>query len=150
AGWFASSGEMFDKGKSGGDSSMMRSHVRGGLIPPPPALAQGEVSGQKAVMIAKTLNELKESDAINKQDLLSGEMKTIEDKTFYLVNGFWTDSSFTSETRTTKEVKFGTDEYFELLKSNPGISKFLSVGKQVIVEFKGSWYRVVQSGDATG
>ncbi|MBC7999983.1 MAG: VWA domain-containing protein, partial [Leptolyngbya sp.] len=57
AGWFASSGEMFDKGKSGGDSSVMRSHARGGLIPPPPALAQGEVSGQKAVMIAKTLNE---------------------------------------------------------------------------------------------
>ncbi|MBA3992432.1 MAG: hypothetical protein C0469_02825 [Cyanobacteria bacterium DS2.3.42] len=109
-----------------------------------------EESGQKAVFVAKTLNELKESNAINKQDLMAGEMKTIEDKTFYMVNGFWTESTFKQADKTVKEIKFKSEEYFALMKSVPGISKYLSVGRQVIVEFNGTWYKIVQSGDATG
>lgn len=109
-----------------------------------------EESGQKAVLVAKTLNELKESNAINKQDLMAGEMKTIEDKTFYMVNGFWTESTFKQADKTVKEIKFKSEEYFALMKSVPGISKYLSVGRQVIVEFNGTWYKIVQSGDATG
>ncbi len=111
-----------------------------------------EESGQKAVLIAKTLNELKESDAINKQDLMAGEMKTVEDKTFYMVSGFWTESTFQSKPadRKVKEIKFNSDEYFSLMKSVPGITKYLSVGRQVIVEFNGTWYKIVQSGNATG
>jgi hypothetical protein len=109
-----------------------------------------EESGQKAVLIAKTLNELKESNAINKQDLMAGEMKTIEDKTFYMVNGFWTESTFKKADKTVKEIKFKSEEYFALMKSVPGITKYLSVGRQVIVEFNGTWYKIVQTGDATG
>ncbi len=73
-------------------------------------------SGQKAVLVAKTLNELKESNAINKQDLMAGEMKTIEDKTFYMVNGFWTESTFKQADKTIKEIKFKSEEYFALMK----------------------------------
>jgi len=111
-----------------------------------------EESGQKAVLIAKTLNELKESDAINKQDLMAGEMKTVEDKTFYMVSGFWTESTFHAKAadKKVKEIKFNSDEYFSLMKSVPGITKYLSVGRQVIVEFDGTWYKIVQPGDATG
>ncbi len=109
-----------------------------------------EQSGQKAVLVAKTLNELKESDAINKQDLMAGEMKTVEDKTFYLVDGFWTESTYKKAEKGIKEIKFNSDEYFALMKSVPGITKYLSVGRQVIVEFNGTWYKVVQSGNATG
>lgn len=111
-----------------------------------------EESGQKAVLVAKTLNELKESDAINKQDLMAGEMKTVEDKTFYMVSGFWTESTFQSRAadKKVKEIKFNSDEYFALMKSVPGITKYLSVGKQVILEFNGNWYKIVQPGDATG
>lgn len=107
-------------------------------------------SGQKAVLVAKTLNELKESNAINKQDLMAGEMKTIEDKTFYLVDGFWTESTFKKADKPIKEIKFKSEEYFALMKSAPGITKYLSVGRQVIVEFNGAWYKIVQTGDATG
>ncbi len=109
-----------------------------------------EESGQKAVLVAKTLNELKESNAINKQDLMAGEMKTIEDKTFYMVDGFWTESTFKKADKTIKEIKFKSEEYFALMKSVPGITKYLSVGRQVIVEFNGTWYKIVQTGDATG
>lgn len=111
-----------------------------------------EESGQKAVLIAKTLNELKESNAIDKQDLMAGEMKTVEDKTFYMVSGFWTESTFNAKAadKKVKEIKFNSDEYFALMKSVPGITKFLSVGRQVIVEFNGTWYKIVQPGDATG
>lgn len=113
--------------------------------------APKEESGHKAVLIAKTLNELKDSRGIDKHNLMAGELKTVDDKTFYLVDGYWTESTFQSnKTAKLKEIKFGSDEYFDLMKSAPGISKFLSVGRRVIVEFNGVWYKIVLPGNTAG
>ncbi len=140
---------LLDSASSTAHRSSSRSHLNA-LAGAYTKNAPKEESGQKAVLIAKTLNELKESDAINKQDLMAGEMKTVEDKTFYLVNGFWTESTFKTAAKATKEIKFNSEEYFALMKSVPGITKYLSVGRQVIVEFNGTWYKIIQSGNATG
>jgi Ca-activated chloride channel family protein len=113
--------------------------------------AAKEESGHKAVMIAKTLNELKDFRGVDKRDLMAGEVKSVDDKTFYLVDGYWTESTFqSSKGAKPKSIKFGSDEYFALMKSAPGISKFLSIGRQVIVEFNGAWYKIVLSGDGAG
>jgi hypothetical protein len=138
------------KGMSGPSAMMGRMAARKARTDAFASFEPRQESGQKAVLVAKTLNELKESNAINKQDLMAGEMKTIEDKTFYMVNGFWTESTFKQADKKVKEIKFKSEEYFALMKSVPGISKYLSVGRQVIVEFNGTWYKIVQSGDATG
>lgn len=106
-------------------------------------------SGKDAVVVAKTLNQLKESSNLRDKNIFSGAMKNVEDKTFYMVNGFWTDSTF-EEGRKAKEIVFGSTEYFDLMKKTPAISKFLSVGKQVIIEFNGSWYKIIQPEIAKG
>jgi len=111
-----------------------------------------EESGQKAVLLAKRINELKNSRAIGKDDLPGGQVKTVDDKTFYMVDGFWTESEFAARVDkvNVKVIKFASEDYFALLKSVPQLSKYLSIGRQVIVEFGGVWYKIVQPGSATG
>lgn len=108
-------------------------------------------SGKEAVKIAKTLNELKDSASAKNQNFLANAMKTVEDKTFYLVDGVWTESTYSEGNKNgAKQIVFGSSEYFDLVKSKPGISKFLSIGRQVIIEFNGTWYKIVQPASATG
>lgn len=104
----------------------------------------GAVSGKFAVMNAKKLNTMKDSIAVDEEKAKGiSTLKTIDDKTFYLRNGFWTDSSYDqSKSPKLQEVSFGSKEYFDLIKNAPGISKYLAVGRQVIVVFKGHSYKI--------
>ena len=102
-------------------------------------------SGKEAVMYAKKLNTMKDSVALDedkgRRDL--NEIKSIDDKTFYLRGGYWVDGAYDSfKSPKAKEITFGGKEYFELLKNNPGISKYLSVGRQVILMYKGQSYKI--------
>ncbi|MFN2515561.1 MAG: hypothetical protein ABR556_05045, partial [Pyrinomonadaceae bacterium] len=68
--------------------------------------------------------------------------KTAGGKTFYLNNGVWTDSDFeTGMTLPETVVKFGSDEYFALLKQKPRLAEYFSLGERVIVIFEGRIYR---------
>ena len=110
----------------------------------------GSYTGRTAVENAKKNNVMKDSIALeqDKGSSASG-VKTVDDKTFYLKNGFWTDSAFEeSKAGKMQELTFGSNEYFELLKKTPGISKYLSVGRQVIVVFQGHSYRISFKQDA--
>ena len=42
-------------------------------------------------------------------------------------------------------IKFGSDEYFALLKQKPRLAQFLSLGEQVIVVFDGKVYRITSA-----
>lgn len=121
--------------------------------------AEKKQVGQDAVVFAKVAAKMKDTVALaeaekSEQDgwhaVGNGAMKHVDDKTFYLVNGVWTDSSYDSKSPKAKVVTFGTDEYFGLFKSITGISKYLAVGPQVIVVFKGNVYKVVQPSTAQG
>jgi hypothetical protein len=69
-------------------------------------------------------------------------VKNVEDKTFYLRDGVWTDSAYDEKTSAKPtEVAFGSKEYFDLIKL-PGIAKYLSVGKQLVLVFNGKSYRI--------
>ena len=70
-------------------------------------------------------------------------VKSVEDKTFYLSSGFWTDSTFDAKSAKPQIISFGSKDYFDLIRSNPGISKYLSVGQQVILMYKGHCYKIV-------
>lgn len=113
-------------------------------------LAAAPESGKKAVAVAKTVERLKDTIALDKEK--SSAIKSVEDKTFYLIGGVWTESSFDEGNKSIKpqEVVFGTDSFFELVKNKPGIAKYLGVGRQVLVEFDGQWYKVVQPKSAMG
>jgi Ca-activated chloride channel family protein len=98
-------------------------------------------SGEAAVRREKKLAALNKDVAISSDDQ-EGGVKSVEDKTFYLRDGEWVDSSYdAAKSPKPIEITFGTKEYFELLKQ-PGLSKYLAVGKQMLVEFSGKVYRI--------
>jgi hypothetical protein len=70
-------------------------------------------------------------------------VRRVEGKTFYLINGVWTDSEFKAESRLPETtLTFGSDEYFNLLKQNPKLGSFFSLGERVVFVFEGRVYRV--------
>jgi len=46
-----------------------------------------------------------------------------------------------------KEVRFNSEEYFRLLSAKPGIAKYLSVAKKLIVNFEGVNYKIIDTED---
>ena len=70
-------------------------------------------------------------------------MRRVAGKTFYLIDGVWTDSEFKAESRLPETVTaFGSEEYFALLKQIPKLGSFFSLGERVVVVFEGRVYRV--------
>ena len=91
----------------------------------------------------RRLNKLKETDVVAKDEEASA-IKSVEDKTFYMQGGVWVDSSYVASSSPKPQViQFGSKEYFDLIHANPGISKYLAIGKQVILVFKGHCYKIV-------
>jgi len=148
--------------------SLMRGHSSGGgagmMPPPPPPVAgfygapslqgatngtigpQGSdatfVTGAAAVANQKKINKMKEQNLIAKDDQPAGGIKVVEDKTFYMHNGVWVDSAYTDKLKP-QVITFGSSQYFDLMHNNPGIAKYLAVGREVIFTFKGHTYKIV-------
>jgi hypothetical protein len=60
-----------------------------------------------------------------------------------LREGVWTDSEFKAgATLPETSVKFGSDDYFALLKQKPRLAEYFSLGERVVVVFEGRIYRV--------
>lgn len=102
--------------------------------------------GEGAVLNAKKVGELKEKVALDAEE--ASNVKVVEGKTFFDRNGFWTDTDFNEAKTKPETITFGSKEYFDLVKNNPGIGKYLAVGRQVIVVFNGKAYRVIFKQDA--
>ncbi len=68
-------------------------------------------------------------------------VQQVKNKTFHLQDKVWVDSTHKPETKT-KKIEFGSDAYFELLSKEPELTKYLAIGKQVIVCHKGTCYEI--------
>ena len=100
------------------------------------------VSGLAGVQQSKRAREQQEV-VIVETESRSSAIRTAGGKTFYLREGIWTDSEFKAgSTLPQTAVKFGSDEYFTLLKQKPRLAEFFSLGERVIVIFEGRIYRV--------
>jgi len=100
------------------------------------------VSGLAGVQQSKRAREQQES-VIVETESRSSAIRTAGGKTFYLREGIWTDSEFKAgSTLPVTTVKFGSEEYFNLLKQKPRLGDFFSLGQRVIVIFEGRIYRV--------
>jgi len=96
--------------------------------------------GKSAVMRAKNQENLRNcshistSYTIGKNSSSKKEkMRTIGSRTFYLKDNIWIDAEHTNSSQITK-VKLFSNTYFELLKTNPNISIYLSLGKNIIIK----------------
>ncbi|HJP94278.1 MAG TPA: VIT and VWA domain-containing protein [Pyrinomonadaceae bacterium] len=100
------------------------------------------VTGADAVQLSKTTREQQEVMRV-KDDTRTDAVRRIEGKTFYLIDGVWTDSEFKAEARLPETVMvFGSDEYFALLQKNPKLGSYFSLGERVVVVVDGRVYRV--------
>lgn len=103
-------------------------------------LSEVRVAGTKAAKVASSIAVQKLQEA--EQLAITGSaIKHVKDKTFYLLDKVWVDSTHKKETKT-KKVEFGSEAYFELLKKEPDLAKYLSVGKHVIICYKGTCYEI--------
>jgi Ca-activated chloride channel family protein len=108
----------------------------------PKAADAAATTGQAAVQQSKRAREQQEAMKLDK-DMPSSVIKTTGGKTFYLKEGVWVDAEFKSGLKLPETtVKFGSDEYFALLKQKPRLADFFSLGEQVVVIFEGRIYRV--------
>ena len=76
-------------------------------------------------------------------DAPSESVRTVGDKTFYMREGVWTDSELKPEAKLPETaLEFGSEEYFSLLRREPQLARFFSLGERVVVVYKGRVYRV--------
>jgi Ca-activated chloride channel family protein len=69
----------------------------------------------------------------------------VANKNFFNQNNVWVDSEFSADAKLKEvTVKFGSEEYFKLAASDGDLAKFLSLGEEVVVVWKGRVYRVTR------
>lgn len=105
-------------------------------------IAMAPSSGRAAVTREKSINKLKSSVALEDSSK-AATIKIAHDKTFYLKGGVWTDSAYEPAKGALTTIEFGSSKYFDLVRANPGLARYLSVGANVIVVFDGRAYRIV-------
>jgi Ca-activated chloride channel family protein len=103
------------------------------------ALAARKVTGVGAFRMAKATQTFKAQEQVPRTE--SQRIRYRNDKTFYLQNDVWVDSLY-QEGASLINLRFGSEKYFELLRSKPGLGKYFSVAKDVIIVFDGRSYRI--------
>ena len=134
--------------RSQNNLGFMNGKDKAGVLNSSPAAAPMKAADAKAVTGAAAVQQSKR--AREQQEVLkvetdspSSTIRTAGGKTFYLRDGIWTDSEFkTGSALPVTVVKFGSDEYFNLLKQKPRLGEFFSLGERVIVILEGKVYRV--------
>jgi len=100
------------------------------------------ITGADAVMQSKVSREQQQAESL-KDEKASSILKRVGDKSFYLLNGVWTDSQFTTDSKLPEKVlRFGSDEYFALLNEKPQLARYFSLGERVVLVFEGVVYKV--------
>ena len=79
--------------------------------------------------------------AENLRDVRSTDVRYVGSKTFFLRDGFWTDSQY-NRGDPTVDYEYGSDAYFALLARKPELGPFFAIGKNVIVRLDSVNYRI--------
>jgi Ca-activated chloride channel family protein len=99
-------------------------------------------TGEAAVQQSKRAREQQDASRVSK-DELSSAVRSVGGKTFYLREGVWTDAEFKQDARLPETVlEFGSEAYFALLRREPRLAEFFSLGERVVVVLDGRVYRV--------
>ena len=100
-------------------------------------------SGQKAVERAAEEGQLQSAGAV--PQIIPGEgnlIRAVGSRTFVLLDGFWTDTTFDPQLMTPVELAFLSDAYLRLAASRPDLAGALALGSKVILVVDGKAYRV--------
>lgn len=101
------------------------------------------VTGADAVQRSKAARAQQERLVLKDEETRTDAVKRAAGKTFYLIEGVWTDSEFKAEAGLPETVLvFGSDEYFALLNQNPKLGSYFALGERVVVVLDGRVYKV--------
>ncbi|GMR24946.1 MAG: hypothetical protein BMS9Abin39_0218 [Ignavibacteria bacterium] len=123
--------------------------------------AMKEKSGDKSVTVSKEFLGLNQAsnfaetkqgnDRMNYVDdngferNLTQQVKNIQGRAVYQNGKFWVDSELQKhKTRYENRIQFNTDEYFKLLKDNPGTAQFLALGQNVRFFYDDVFYEIYE------
>jgi len=104
------------------------------------ALTARKTTGAGAVQLAKATQQFKDKDQA--AEVISEKIRYKEDRVFYFRDGFWVDSLYL-EGSVVEEVPFNSEAYYDLVERVPGIGKYLSIGRNVIITFAGKNYKII-------
>lgn len=111
---------------------------------PPVKLAEAVTvqSGAEAIQLSRQSRDQQELAKL-KDDTRTDAVRRAAGKTFYLIDGVWTDSEFKADASLPELVlRFGSDEYFALIKQFPKLGSYFALAERVVVVFEGRVYRV--------
>ncbi|MFN2415462.1 MAG: VIT domain-containing protein [Pyrinomonadaceae bacterium] len=108
----------------------------------PPMEAAKAKTGEVAVRQSK--RDRAQQDVVRvESDAPSAAVRKAGEKTFYLRDDVWVDSEFKAEAKLPETaLEFGAEEYFALVRREPQLARFFSLGERVVVVYKGRVYRV--------
>jgi hypothetical protein len=107
----------------------------GSIMAPAPKDAAKAKTGELAVRQSK--RDRAQQEAVREEDDGSAAVRKVGDKTFYLREGVWPEARL-PETA----LEFGGDDYFALIRREPQLARFFSLGERVVVVYQGRVYRV--------
>ena len=111
--------------------------------PAPSTSSVQVVTGAEAIQQSKAARDQQESLMLVDKDTRTDAVKRAAGKTFYLIEGVWTDSEYKAESGLPETVLvFGSDEYFALLNQHPKLGSYFALGERVVVVLEGRVYRV--------
>jgi Ca-activated chloride channel family protein len=120
----------------------------------PAAKAMRAQRGASAVQQSVQQNAMQSNVSISMDGVKDSEQQVlvqnstasqfVGNKNFQDQNGVWVDSEYSTSTRLPEvSVKFGSDEYFDLVKRERGLGQYLALGEQVVVVWNGKVYRII-------
>ncbi len=108
------------------------------------AFTERKVTGAGGVRMAKATQRFKDEEQALRIESLNIRYK--EDKTFYLRDRLWIDSTY-KEGSPVKEIIFNSQDFYQLISEKPGIVAYLSVARNIIIHFKGVNYKIIDRED---
>lgn len=81
---------------------------------------------------------------------ISDIVRSAGGRTFRLLEGVWTDTTFDPNTMQVREVTFLSPEYFALVQTGPETAAALALGSEVLLVQGDAAVRIVRSGDGDG
>ncbi len=100
-------------------------------------------SGKDAVTASETLAEMKKGDT----GFAGAGVRRVHGKVFRFENGGWVMEGYRSQK--IHKIRYQSDAYFTLVRVEPEIGRFLSLGEQVTFAWKGVWFKVGRVGKST-
>jgi Ca-activated chloride channel family protein len=102
------------------------------------------VSGESAVVYSQAERKMRDSDKVESPEAYLTTVRAVGSKTFQLKGEEWVDTELKDSASMPRvEVKFGSDEFFNLIAKEPKLAEYFSLGKKVSVVFNGKVYKVI-------